>query len=344
MPAPSRPDQLVDVTFSSEVLRANPLGDPATRRFPVYLPPQYQTDTDRRFAVAWLLAGYTGWGEMKARNPKPWTESLPDRLDRLMQLPADDPDHIAPMIVAFPDCFTRFGGSQYRNSPVTGRYEDYFIDELVPAIDGRFRTIADRDHRAVFGKSSGGYGAMLHAMRHPDVFGLMCSTAGDCYFPMCCPGDLGKAFQRFRAHGGPAAFVDYFFSTEKRKSDDFAAMMIIAYGQAYSPNPAVPGYFADLPVDLETGEIVDAVWQRWLACDPVNMVEGHAAALRSMRLIFLDAGTSDEWYLDVGQRVFASRLRAKGIAYDFEEFEGGHLGIDFRIDASLRRIGAALPA
>ena len=342
MPAPPRSDQLVDITLASEVLRNNPLGDPATRRFPVYLPPQYTAEPERRFPVAWLLAGYTGWGEMKARSQKAWTEPLPDRLDRLMQLPADDPQHVAPLIVAFPDCFTRFGGSQYRNSPVTGRYEDYLIEELVPAIDRRLRTVADRDHRAVLGKSSGGYGAMIQVMRHPEVFGLMCSTAGDSYFPICCPSDLGKACQRFRAHGGPAGFVAHFFATDSRKSDDFAAMMVIAYAQAYSPNPEVPVFFADLPIDLETGEIVDHVWQRWLACDPVNMVANHVQALRSTRLIFLDAGTRDEWCLDVGQRVFGSRLRDHGVDYQFEEFDGGHLGIDHRIPESLRRIGRAI--
>ncbi len=344
MPAPSRPDQLVDITVVSEVLRDNPLGDPATRRFPVYLPPQYDDDPERRFPVAWLLAGYTGWGEMKARASRAWVEPLPDALDRMMSLPADDPEHIVPMIVAFPDCFTRFGGSQYRNSPATGRYEDYLLRELVPAVDRRFRTIADRDHRAVFGKSSGGYGAMIQAMRHPEVFGLMCSTAGDSYFPMCCPADMGKAFQRFRAHGGPEGFIEHFFGTTSRSSDDIGAMMIVAYAQAYSPNPDVPIYHADLPIDLDTGEIVDGVWQRWLACDPVNMVQAHVDALRSLRLIYLDAGTRDEWYLDVGQRIFASRLASHGIEYTLEEFEGGHMGIDYRIPTSLRRIGAALPS
>ncbi len=198
MPAPRRPDQLVDVTFDSAVLRGNPLGDPHVRQFPVYLPPQYAAEPARRFPVAWLLAGYTGWAGMKVTKERAWSESLPAQFDRRMT--SDNPDdRLEPMIVCFPDCFTRFGGSQFRNSPVTGRYEDYLVEELVPEIDRRFRTVADRDHRAVFGKSSGGYGALLMGMWHPDVFGLVCSTAGDSYFPYCCAGDMGKAFQQFRS-------------------------------------------------------------------------------------------------------------------------------------------------
>ena len=159
MPAPRRPKQLVDVVHDSEVLRDNPLGDPATREFPVYLPPQYTEQPDRRFPTCWLLAGYTGWAGMKAKKERAWEESLPDQLDRLMM--SDGDDALEPMIVVFPDCFTRFGGSQFRNSPSTGQYEDYLIKELVPFVDGRFRTLADRSHRAVLGKSSGGYGAMI---------------------------------------------------------------------------------------------------------------------------------------------------------------------------------------
>lgn len=341
MPAPKRPNQLIDVVHSSTVLADNPLGDPHIREFPVYLPPQYDTDPDRRFAVAWLLAGYTGWGGMKAKKERPWEETLPDLLDRLMT--SDGDDALTPMIVVFPDCFTRFGGSQYRNSPVTGRYEDYLVTELVPFIDNSFRTLADRDHRAVMGKSSGGYGAMIMGMWHPDVFGLVCSTAGDSYFEYCCAGDLGKTFQVLRQHGGAAAFVEDFHQNPNKSGRDIAAMMIIACAQAYSPNPAVDAIFADLPIDLATGERRADVWERWRECDPVEMVANHVDALKSLRLLYLDAGTKDEWYLDVGQRIVASRLRKHQVEHELEEFDGGHMNIDFRIAVSLAKIGAALP-
>jgi S-formylglutathione hydrolase FrmB len=340
MPAPRRPRQLIELIHTSDVLRANPLGDPATREFPVYLPPQYDAEPTRHFAVAWLLTGYTGWGGMKAHKERAWQESLPDQLDRLMTSAGDDA--VEPMIVVFPDCFTRFGGSQYRNSPVTGRYEDYLVKELVPFIDKELRTVQLKSQRGVMGKSSGGYGAMIMGMWHPDVFGMVCSTAGDSYFDYCCPGDIGKTFQAFRKAGSGAAFVDAFMAKSKRNGTDIAAMMIIACSQIYSPNPEVPVLFADMPFDLQTGERREDVWRKWLACDPVNMVAHHVAALDSLDLLYLDAGTSDEWCLDIGQRIFADRLKQHGIAHELEEFEGGHMDIDHRIAVSLRKMSASI--
>jgi enterochelin esterase family protein len=80
-----------------------------------------------------------------------------------------------------PDCFTIFGGAQYINSSALGRYEDYLLDEIIPYVDANYRTLPDREHRAITGKSSGGYGAMVQAMRHPECFGAMASHSGDIY-------------------------------------------------------------------------------------------------------------------------------------------------------------------
>ena len=337
MPGIPEREALQQVVVDSQVLRGNPLGDPHLRRFPVYTPPQYDSEPDRRFPVVWSLAGYGGWGEQKVSEQRAWEEPLPAQLDRLMLS-----GELEPMLIAFPDCFTRFGGSQYRNSSATGRYGDYLADELVAAIDARFRTQQGRDRRAVMGKSSGGYGALMMGMLRSDVFGLCCATAADSYFPLSCVPDFGKALQVFHRHGGPEAFVAAFAAKHSRSSAEFAAMMVLAYAQCYSPNPAVAVYGADLPFDLETGEIHAATWSRWLACDPVTMVEGHAEALRSLKLLFLDAGTSDEWYLNFGHRVLASRLRHHQIAFEFEEFDGGHMGVGHRFFDSLRAITRAL--
>ncbi len=337
MPAIPERQALRQVVVDSLCLRDNPLGDPHVRRFPVYVPPQYDTELERRFPVVWLLAGYAGWGEQKATTVRAWEEPLPDQLDRLMR--AGD---LEPALVAFPDCFTRFGGSQYRNSLGTGRYGDYLADELVSAVDARFRTQADRDRRAVMGKSSGGYGALMMAMLRPDVFGLCCATAADSYFPLSCVQDFGKALQVYHRHGGPEGFVAAFAHKRTRTPAELTAMMVLAYAQCYSPNAHVPVYGADLPFDLDTGEMITATWRRWLACDPVSMVEGHVEALRGMRLLFLDAGTSDEWFLNFGHRVLASRLRHHKIPFEFEEFDGGHMGVGYRVIDSLRHITAAL--
>ncbi len=87
-----------------------------------------------------------------------------------------------PAIVVMVDAWTSRGGSQYLNSSSTGRYQDYLCDEIVPFIDAHYPTIADRDHRGLAGKSSGGYGAMVVPMMRPDVFGALASHAGDALF------------------------------------------------------------------------------------------------------------------------------------------------------------------
>ncbi len=323
--------------FDSALLADNQLNDRTLRRFPVYLPPQYADEPTRHFPVVYYLAGYGGWGAMKLLEEKAWEEPLWARLDRQMRA-----GEIEPMIVVFPDCFTRFGGAQYRDSVVTGPYARYLAEEVVPRVDGQFRTLRDRDHRGVMGKSSGGYGALHLAMTRPDVFGLCCATAADSYFEMSYVGDFAKALQAYHAAGGVTAFIEGFFAGKPRHRHWHNAMSTLAYAQAYTPNLDVPGTFADLPFDLQTGELLPDVWNRWLACDPVRACEHHVDALRSLKLLFLDAGKSDEFALNFGHRVLADRLRKLNVPHQFEEFDGGHMGIDHRIDASLLRITAAL--
>jgi enterochelin esterase family protein len=248
---------------------------------------------------------------------------------------------LEPVIIAFPNCFTRMGGTQYRNSPATGRWADHLCEELVPAVDAQFRTLPGRQRRGVMGKSSGGYGALVLGMTRPDLFGLVCATAADSYFPLTVIADLGKAHQSLRKAGGVDAFLRKFADKRSKSSHDLTTLMVLCYAQCYSPDPSVPGLRAQLPFDLETGEIRGDIWQRWLECDPVQMVARHGEALASLRLLYLDAGTSDEWILDAGHRVLATRLTEQGIAFEFEEFEGGHMNIDWRIEHSLRRMTAA---
>ena len=325
------------VDFDSALLAGNALGDPTRRRFPAYTPPQYATEPKRRFPVAYYLVGYGSWGAVKLLEEKAFEEPLWARLDRQML-----DGTLEPTLVVFVDAFTRLGGSQYRDSPATGLYAQHVAHEVVAAVDAQFRTTATRDERALMGKSSGGYGALWLAMTFPEVFGLCCATAADSYFPLSYVGDFGKALQAYHAAGGPAQFLTDFLAGKPRHKHWHTGLSTIAYAQAYAPDLAVPVLNAALPFDLDTGELREDVWQRWLACDPVNLVQAHAPALRSLRLLFLDAGRSDEWSLNFGHRVLASRLRALDVAHMWEEFDGGHMGIDHRIDESLRQISAVL--
>jgi S-formylglutathione hydrolase FrmB len=317
---------------TSDVLRGNALGDPDERDLHVYLPPSYETAADRRYPVVFCLTGYTGRGRMLL-NDNAFGPNLAQRMDQLIGQGA-----IQEMIVAMPDCFTRLGGSQYINSSATGRYEDYLIDELVPLVDQTFRTFAWRGARAVMGKSSGGYGALVHAMRHADTFGLAASHSGDCFFEYCYQMDFVKTARTLK--GDPASFVERFWETERKGKEDVPALNILAMASCYSPDPVAPMGFR-LPFDLHTGEIIPEVWAKWLENDPVRIAERHAAALRSLRLLFIDAGTRDEFGLDLGARILTAHLEKLNVPFVHEEFDDGHFNVSYRYDRSLAMISQA---
>ena len=327
--------QVVLCEFESEVLRGNPAGDPHVRVVPVYLPPSYAGARDRRYPVTYVLTGFTGRGRMLL-NDNPWAPALPDRMDSLFARGACDE-----MILVMPDCFTRYGGSQYLNSSATGRYEDHVVQELVPHVDRTWRTLQGPAHRGVMGKSSGGYGALVLAMRHPGVFGAVASHSGDLYFDYCYRGDVPKFCSQIQEAGGLEAWLEAFEAKLQKKHDDLAVLNILAMAAAYSPNPGSP-LGIDLPCDLESGAFREDVWSRWLEHDPLRLLERHATALEQARLVFLDCGTRDEFHLHHGARLFSQRLKALGIEHQYEEFPDGHMNVTYRYDVSLPRMARAL--
>lgn len=320
--------------FESRVLRDNPLGDPAVRDLYLYLPPGYDTESSARFPVVYCLTGFTGRGQMLL-NSQPFAPTLAERMDALIERGA-----VREMIVVMPDCFTRLGGSQYINSDATGRYEDYLIEEIVPFVDERFRTLAKAGARAVMGKSSGGYGALVLGMRHANVFGLVASHSGDAYFEYCYPPDFIKYVRRI-GEGDPAAFLEKFWREERKGKEDVTLLNVLAMSACYSPDASEP-LGLRLPFDTRTGQIIPQVWERWLRHDPVRMVERYADALRRLKLLYLDAGTRDEFALDIGARILAARLKEHDISFVHEEFDDGHFNISYRYDRSLEHISRAV--
>ncbi|HTK31151.1 MAG TPA: alpha/beta hydrolase-fold protein [Candidatus Saccharimonadaceae bacterium] len=323
--------------FESVALRGNPAGDPHERRVPVYLPPAYDAQPGRRFPVVFVLAGFTGRGRMLL-NDNAWAPALDDRMDLLIAR------GMGQMILVMPDCLTRFGGSQYLDSTANGDYARHLVGELVPWVDATYRTQADRAHRGIAGKSSGGYGALIHGMRNADVFGAVACHSGDMCFDYCYRPDLAKFCALVDEAGGLEPWWKGFSSRIQKSKDDFLALNILGMAAAYSPNPATRPFGVDLPCDLATGEFREDVWARWLALDPLQLVERHAAALSSLRLLHIDCGTRDEWNLHLGARLLHRKLEALGVAHVHEEFDDGHMNVGYRYDVSLPRLAGALGA
>lgn len=325
---------VVVLDFESRLLRGNTLRDPHARRVPVWLPPSYDAEPARRWPVIVWLGGFTADGETALAH-RPFEPSVPERFERALAR-----GEAREAILVMPDCCTRFGGSEYANSPATGRYFDHVADEIVPEIDRRFRSLAARDHRGVAGKSSGGIGALRFAMRRPDLFAACASHSGDMLFEVAYPAGFLQFCDAIGRRGGVEKFMREFPDRDPKSGEDVALANTIAMAQAYSPRTEPPGF--DLPFDLETGELRSDVWARWLENDPVRMCERHADALRSLRLLYFDCGFRDEYHLHMGARALARRLRGLGVAFEHEEYDGTHRDAGPRYSISLGRISLAL--
>jgi len=321
--------------FPSHALEGNPWGDPVERDLPVYVPPSGSTEG---LPLLVLLSGYTGAGWMHYLRPKYLADTIPGRLDRLIRL------RLAPEAVMIgPDCLTMLGGSQYLNSSATGRYEDYVVNEVVPFVQERYHT----GPAAVLGTSSGGYGALVLALRHPELFRATGSNAGDAYFEYSYMPDFPVAFRAIRRAGGPekllADLLQNPVSDFGPEHPQVRALEVMGYASCYSPIESEPGRF-DLPFDLETGALRPEVWAKWLAWDPVRMLseERYRDAARKLAYIYVDGGVRDEYSLDIGARIFADRARSLGAHVELEEFDGVHGDGGPRYDVMIPRLLAAL--
>jgi S-formylglutathione hydrolase FrmB len=332
--------------FESQVLKGNPLNDPPTRKIPVYLPPSYRRDPSRQYPVVFMLHGFTGNSMMWLNVNSFYQPTVPERFERMIA-----EKRSGEMILVFVDGYCGLGGSQYVNSSATGRYEDYVIKELVPFIDGKFPTTAKVEERAVAGKSSGGFGAVYLALRHPDVFSAFASHAGDMYFEYCYKPDFIKAVNGLAPYSQTADPVGAFlaaFAQAEQKGKFMDTLNVLAMAACYSPGADNKVGF-ELPFDLKTGEVRPEIWEAWLKFDPVKMLEKpeYLDALKQLKGRYLDAGSRDEFSLHLGARIFASKAANLGVKVHHEEFEDGHMNINYRYERSLaylwRIIGEKTP-
>ena len=324
--------RLDELAIDSQALTANPLGDPHRRPISIYTPPGYDESTNRRYPSVYLLQGLTGqldmWHNRKAFAPNP-----PEALDDWFAANA-----ASPAIVVFVDAWTSLGGSQFLDSPATGRYHTYLCDEVVAFVDARYRTLDAAAHRGVAGKSSGGYGAMVTPMLRPDLFGGLVTHAGDALFEACYQPDFREAARALRdTYDGSfdAFWTDFRSRPGRSKGTDGTLLNVWCMAACYS---ADADGTVRLPFEPLTGRLVRKVWDRWVAWDPVRMASSHADALRGLRAIWIDAGRSDDFYLDLGADAFRGELVALGIDDDrvrFELFEGTHSGIEWRYPAAV---------
>ena len=326
------PGRVQRSSVASQALRGNLLGDPVERIVDVYLP---AGSDGAGLPLLVDLVGFTAGGPAHTN----WTgfrENVPERLDRLI-----GEGRAPPVVVAFPDCFTRMGGNQYVNSAAMGRWADFLTQELLSAVEGRFGC-GGEGRRGVFGKSSGGYGAIVHALDHPDVWAAAACHSGDMAFELCYLPDMPDTLRALAREGGSIeAWWTKFEAARKPADSAMKVVNILAMAASYDPDPT-QFLGLRLPVTADTCELIPERWSNWLAHDPVVKLRTQADALKRMKALYIDCGVADQFNLLYGARRFTRRLTELGIAHRYEEFDDNHTAVDYRMDESLPYLAAAL--
>ncbi len=309
----------------SNLLQDNPLGDPHVRQVPVYLPHGYASQNS--YPVMYYLAAYTNSGQGVVEW-RAFGESIPERLDRLIS-----EQKMGPTVVVFPDCFTRLGGNQYLDSPAMGPYASYIHDELIPLVEQNYAVQKGAAHRAVLGKSSGGFAAIRFAMDFPGHWGAIANHSGDAGFGLLYQRDFPAVADILAQFNGDIEkFIKRFWKAKKVMGSHILAMMHICMAATYDDENTTE---IMLPFDLETCELDQSRWQKWLAHDPINRVESSVEALLQLNGLYMDCGFRDQYFIHYGMRQLAKKLEKVQVEHTYTEFNGTHSGIDYRLDESL---------
>ncbi|HEX9474418.1 MAG TPA: alpha/beta hydrolase-fold protein [Steroidobacteraceae bacterium] len=315
----------------SAVLENNLLGDPADRIVDVYVPGGHSGEG---LPLLVDLVGYTGGGPAHT-NWKNFGENVPERLDRLIGAGT-----MPPAVVAFPDCFTRLGGNQYINSAAMGAWADFLLEEAVPYIERELHC-GGSGRRGVFGKSSGGYGAVVHALLYPDFWAAAACHSGDMGFETVYLPHLVRMLPVLAKAGGIRAWLEEFFAKPKARDEDIHHLEMLGMCASYDPDPhAYLGI--RLPLDPDTAELIPERWANFAKWDPLNVVETKGAGLVRLKALYIDCGDVDQFNLVYGARRLVRSLRRQQVAHRYEEFPDDHSNIDYRMDVSLPFLAAAL--
>lgn len=312
------------LTLDSKVLAGNLVGAPPRRRVDVYVPHGHD---GRGLPLLVDIVGFTAGGPVHT-NWKNFGENVPERLDRLIAA-----GELPPVVVAFPDCFTKLGGNQYVNSAAMGRWDDFLRDEVVPLVEEHF-ACGGSGRRGLFGKSSGGYGAMVHALLHPDFWSAAAVHSGDVGFELIYRHEFVPVLRALAKEPDIGRWVDAFWAAKKPKDSDVHILMMLAQAASFDPDPTAP-YGVRLPVTLDTCELIPERWANWLAWDPLTLVESHGRGLSALKALYIDCGDVDQYSLVYGARRIHKRLNEMGVKHVYEEFPDDHTAVDYRMDVSL---------
>jgi len=263
----------------------------------VYLPTGYDT-SGLDYPVVYFLHG-GGSNHMGYSN-------IYYHLDTLI-----DNGHIDPVIVVKPDASVGpYYGSAYTNSALYGDYEDYIVYDLIDYIESTYRAIPSRDKRSIMGHSMGGTGALKLGFLHPDIYRAVVDHSGLVDFSVM----LQYHIPLILAENGGVPPYDY-----NPNAGTFTGVAF-TYSGAFSPDTTDPPYYVDFILDTP-GNIDSTVYDLWRLHDTPYL----AAQLPLDTIaIYLDCGTSDEYYCYPTHTALIESLDVLGHDYQWYPYTGNH--------------------
>ena len=285
-------------------LEGNLEGDCPDRQVSIYLPPSYGAAPKRRYPVLYLLHGFTDTDDFWFGRNGPNFVVVQSAAD------AAYAHGVREMIIVMPNAYTKYAGSMYSNSIVTGNWEAFVTHELVDYIDHHYRTLARPASRGLAGHSMGGYGTLRLAMKYPGIYSSIYAMS-----PCCLDANL---------HPSPAIMAR---AAEVRTdaeiaAADFGTKAMLASAAAWSPDPGSPPRYLQLPI--MNGQPVPSVIAEWAANAPLAMLNQSIPNLKTYTAIAFDAGDKDVGIANT-IRSLDKTLRAYGMAHDFTIYQGNHV-------------------
>lgn len=304
------------VKIESIALAKNLIGEKTERTIDVYLPPAYDTSTER-YPVVYFLPGF---------EDTTMGVSLPRSVDALIEAGT-----VQEMIIVIVPGNNQLGGSFYVNSSSTGNWEDFVVQEVVGYMDSHYRTIAQSGSRGISGHSMGGFGSLNIAMRYPDVFGAVYSLSPGLF------DENGLANSQMFLH---ERTISNFLEAQKAilvKPEDQQLKSVlfmpdnftVAYGLAFAPDSQKPPFYFDYPYSESNGKLVrdEMMWERWdsgFGGIPEEIAQYKDNFLR-LKGITVDYGTNDEFaWIPQGCIYFDAQLTAAGIPHEMAVHNGNH--------------------
>lgn len=330
--------QITVDTVDGTALVGNRPGDPTRRRVPIYLPPSYDAQHERRYPTIYMLNGFTLMG-LSFLNSQWRTLNLPERVDDLMTR-----GEMEEAIIVMTDGMTRYGGSHFIDSRATGKYQTFLAEDIVRHVDANYRTLPRPESRAVVGRSMGGYGALMAGMQRQDVFSAVGCHSGDVFFERCFGPLICDAVNMIHRHGSLQSWLDYFDDHVKLRGPEFTTAGLVAMASCWSPDLEGDGDGCGfwLPFEPASGQRRETVMAQWRNHDPLFMPDHVVETLGALRTLYIDCGDADEYHLHVGARLFSERLTGLGVAHRYDEYHDGHRDTSYRYDVSLPLISTAL--